>query len=268
MSAVFVAPVVVIPSKRHALSGLLATKVSSQCNSTSWLVIEPDGVIWSLSTLNPIGDEVKFASNWTKAEPKLDTEPAPPSESNSVPSDKSRVVPVPKVNVLPDVPKVIFEFIVWAFVETKLSFSLDNSTIAAFISVALNSSFPLTPWANDIDESTVLAPSISVIKLPISVSLVFISPCNSLIAPAWVVALVFNEALPNSVCNCTKAPVIVLLLAAILLIFALPNWVSCSAIAALTVEAVVPIAPDVIVPSSASNVSISCVILPAPTVVV
>ena len=46
---------------------------------------------------------------------------------------------------------------------------------------------------------------------------------------------------------------IVLLPEAILVILTLPICVSCSAIAPPTVEAVVPIAPAVIVPNSASN---------------
>ena len=67
---------------------------------------------------------------------------------------------------------------------------------------------PASP-VNVILESTVDAPSISVIKLPISVSLEFISPCNSFTADVKLVAVVLSDSVPTSVCNWLRAPVIV-----------------------------------------------------------
>ena len=105
-------------------------------------------------------------STCKKAVPKLDTEPAPPSASNNVPSDKSRVFPLPNLRSEASVcsePETNF---------TLASTSVCNSAIAV-----------LTVDADVPNAAAEIVPSL-VLIVAISVSLEFISPCNSLIAPA------------------------------------------------------------------------------------
>ena len=61
-----------------------------------------------------------------------------------------------------------------------------------------------------------------------------------MIAAVKLFAAVLRDNVPTSVCNCVKAPVIVLLPDAILLILTSPILSSCSLIAVTTVLAVVP----------------------------
>ena len=170
-------------------------------------------MIWvtcCLSTLNPIGVSILPSTSRNDVLKILTLDELPGKSNDALLT--SSTVPLPKVNVSAFVPPStkLISPVNWISLvifccdpDVRATFSESNSEIAALIFVAA-----IAP-PNEILESTVAAPSINVIRLPISVSLEFIWVSCSLIAPTKFVADVLRlPIVPILVCAVDTAVVI------------------------------------------------------------